>query len=302
MNTPTNPKTDVPAAKNKPADYNPNPFMIVISGVERLFKYAKPIAVTLLVISLLFAAFNWAFNPSAPVDRETDVSYEGSFEVVAGPLSSLDFVAMGVIALITLLFLAGFVTFVILIMGIVDFTAAAAANGRRVGLIDAFDGVSKQFWPYIKLRLLMFVKLFLWSLLFVVPGIYFTYRYYLAGVVFFSEDKRGNAAIKESMRLTKGAWLTTFASYGLLNIVTFGSLQLMLDGGTTTELYRNYRQTIDDGLEHPKSHWTSKLFVGLLAALIILTVLLIALVASAYFMNGGSELIETGGGLPVQSI
>lgn len=296
MNTPIDSDNEAKADDASAATYNTNPIMIVISGLERLFTYAKPIGIALLVLSLLLAVLNFSFNPGTAVYNDTEVSYGGELEATA-PISGFDITAIVVVAAIVLLLLAGIVTLSILVFGILDITSAAAARGRKITAKEAFSGLFEQFWPYAKLRILMFFKLFLWSLLFVLPAIYFSYRYYLSGVVFFAEGKKGNTAIKESLRLTKGAWLTTFASYSIINVLTLGVIQTLTDTGTSAELYRNYRDTVDSSQKHPRPHWLSWVFIGLFIVMIVSALVFMAAGVGYYI-----DSVEPGPSLPVQSI
>lgn len=292
MNIPSS-DTDQVAQKSPEPTYNPNPILLVVSGIERLFKYAKPFAIALLVLSILVAISNWTTTATQPANEPEDTY---STMPIADPsFSGVDIATVAIVGLIGLVLLAGFITLAILINGLVDYSAAAAAKGRNVTIKETFSGVFAEFWPYLKLRLLVFVKILLWSLLFILPGIYFTYRYCLAGVVFFAENKKGSEAIKESMKLTDGAWLTTFASYGFFNLITLGILQPLADTGTTAELYNNYRSAADKPNGHPDTHWLSWLFVvGLIALAALLVIGLIALIAVLDGATGGSS-----GGAPV---
>lgn len=262
-----NHNTDIAIDATK--SYDNNPLLIAIRGIERLFIHAKPAAWALLVASLLLVLFNLSsmFAPTS-----TDTSTTSQSETVPGDGSFLEIAAIAPLGLAALLAVIGITLLVILVVGVIDYIAAAAANGRNVTVSEAFAATFKHFWPYLLMRLLVIVKILLWSLLFILPGIYFAYRYALSGVVFFSENKQSNAAIKRSLQLTKGAWLTTFISYGLLNLLTFGAIQMLADTGTSSELYRNYRTTVDAGRAHPGAHiasWLLLIFVVTIFALFI---------------------------------
>jgi hypothetical protein len=128
----------------------------------------------------------------------------------------------------------------------------------------------KELPGYLWVNIIMLVKLFLWTLLFIVPGMIMAVRYRLSGTVFFAEGKRGNAAVKRSAELTKGAWFTTFAGYGLWNLITFNQIQQLVAPGVSAILYRQLRALTDAGESKPSAHWLSWLTLLVPIALILL--------------------------------
>ena len=287
-------KTTTSTSEPSSKIYNNNPFFLAVDGIELLFKYAKPIAITMLTVSIILTAMSW-FSGSAPdsagaLSGSQDAS---STFAATNPFQGGNFelggVAIVIGVIIALAVMAGITLFMIFVAGIMDFTASSSAQKKTITLRDAFAGVGDRFWPYIKLRVLIAIKTFLWTLLFVIPGIYFANRYKLAGVAFFAENKTGNTAIKESLALTKNAWITTFATYGFLNLITFGAIQILVDTGASAKLYRNYRKTVDTSASHPDAHWISWVFlVGLFGLLVLLALIIIVAVASfdpAQFQN-----------------
>ena len=93
---------------------------------------------------------------------------------------------------------------------------------------DAFCGFD-DYWSAIKLHLLSGLYIFLWSLLFVIPGIIKTYAYSMA--VYILAENKGKSArecIKESNAMTMGYKADlfilglSFIGWSVLCIVTFG--------------------------------------------------------------------------------
>ena len=247
-----------------------NPILIAVRGVERLFAYAKPLAIVLLVVSLLLVVAQmttgtYGENP-APTTNDNTANSLDNVPAVAVVLGLLPFglagMLLGIALILAFIFLAG----------VVDASAAASANNRKITLSEAIGEVMQNFWPYALMRLIVAIKILLWTLLFSLPGIYFSYRYVLSGVVFFAEGARGNAAVKRSLRLTSGAWLTTFTSFSIVNILTLGAVQLLCDAGTSAELYSTYKTTVDAGKTHPRPHVVSWLVLGLGVAILMLVV------------------------------
>jgi hypothetical protein len=131
-------------------------------------------------------------------------------------------------------------------------------------------------WSYLWLQIIISFKVFLWMLLFIVPGIIMAVRYSLASVAFFDEKKqlRGTAAIRESLRLTKGAWITTYASTTLFNILTLGAMNSAITTAANAVLYKQFEKIGDD--KKPDAHWLS--WVTLLVPAVALVLLLLLVV------------------------
>ena len=88
------------------------------------------------------------------------------------------------------------VGFTLFILNTVRGTGAATGN-----LLDGFGF----FWRIILLRLVVFVLIFLWSLLLIVPGIIAAYRYSLSTYVLLDHPEYGVMdCIRESKALTSG--------------------------------------------------------------------------------------------------
>lgn len=293
MNESSTPTQTTPA---KHTTYQNNPFFVATDGLDRLFKRAMPIGVVLAVLSLamLLTSLPGSFSPpqsSAPAMNETTMNQrnqttnntaEASSNSSAQPAPSIDefnqippmvivTVAAIVLAVLLVLGLVG-----LIIKGISDYTAAHISRGEDVGLGQAFRGVFGSFWGYLWLQVIISVKLFLWTLLFIIPGLIMAVRYSLAGVSFFDEKGRGNAAIKDSLALTKGAWLTTFSSHTLFNLITLGTIPMLLEPGTNSVLYGQYRQLTDGGETKPSPHPLAWVTLVLLLLVVLLFVAIIA--------------------------
>ncbi len=104
-------------------------------------------------------------------------------------------VSMGLIMLISVLavvyfFVKAYIAIVLLLKN--DF------NGEPKELLKQSAPL---FWPYIGLSLVVFIIVFLWSLLLIIPGIIFAVLYSMVFMVFFFEGLRGMAALKRSKKL-----------------------------------------------------------------------------------------------------
>ena len=100
--------------------------------------------------------------------------------------------------------------------------------GEKPEVGDAFSGFD-DFWAAFKVTFLVELKIFLWSLLFVIPGIVKSISYSMALYV-LAENKGMSArkCIEESKKMTKGHKMElfvlglSFIGWGLLVSVTFG--------------------------------------------------------------------------------
>lgn len=281
-------KTSSPTSKKVP--YENNPFFVATNGIELLFKKAQSVGIALAIVSgltLLSALPSWT-APYTPAETETatqtNAQAEADSQAFVDAFSAIPvevwFLIGGIILGIVLVGMFIGVVF----RGVSDFTAANLAAGKTVTLRDALRGVFANFWGYVWVLVIAGFKTFLWTLLFIIPGFVMTYRYSLAGVAFFSQKLRGNAAVKESAQLTKGAWLTTYASQSLLNMITFGVIAPLLTPGTHAVLYSQLKAV---GTEKPRAHVLSWLTLIIPIILTILTVLAVLAIvyAIANYMN-----------------
>lgn len=236
------------ASKQSAVKYENNPFFIAGNGITRLFDLARGVAVLLLVLSIVSFLFSGTRDDNgSPQTFEQFTNTFAAWNMNEWVLA----IGAGIIIGLAVLMVSA------LFSGIASYTAYRLSKGENATVSEAFHAAFDNLWGYIWLQIVIFVKILLWSMLLVLPGIYFAFRYTLAGVAFFDESKnlRGNAAIKESLRLTKGAWLTTFASNTLFNILTFGILSSIITTGVNTVLYSQF-----DALgvkPKPAAHWLS---------------------------------------------
>ena len=101
-------------------------------------------------------------------------------------------------------------------------------HGARPEAGDAFSGFD-DFWSAFKVTFLVGLFTFLWSLLFVIPGIVKSYAYSMS--LYILAENKGKSArecINESMGMTNGHKMDlfvlnlSFIGWGLLCVITFG--------------------------------------------------------------------------------
>lgn len=263
---------------NEPA-YDNNPFTIAVEGAK-LF-YAKGRTLATLAIVFGFIGFASNFNPIGyliPGSDEPSKTDTMTPPPIDPQTIMIIIVVIGVV-IATVLFVAILVN--AFIYGMLGSISAKLARGEEATFEQTLSEAFKGFMGMLWLTILMSIKVLLWSLLFIIPGIYMSVRYSLATVVFFTEGKRGNAAIKRSLKLTKGAWLTTFASHTLLNLLTLGMFQLFLTPGTDGLLYRQLNDQTEAKVSKPKAHVLSWITLGFLIFLVIAAIIILALLVYA---------------------
>lgn len=265
--------------------YENNPFFVAVNGLELLFKKAKAIGIALAILAgiSMLSSVPSAFVPptdDAPTTSQQAVQKED--EEIAKNISAVPVTVWVIIAGVVLILVALFMLIGVLVQGVIDYTAAQLANNKEVGFSDALHGVFGSFWGYLWVLVVATVKTLLWSLLFIIPGIIMAYRYSLAGTVYFDKKLKGNGSVKESARLTKNAWLTTFASQSLLNIITLGIVEPLTMPGTQAVLYRQFRALDVAGAPKPAAHILSWLTL-IIPIFLVLAVVAIVLAFVAAF-------------------
>lgn len=271
-------------AKTSQTTYENNPLFIATKGIELLFKNGISIAILMLVfiglnyISTIPAAFiPVSDEPEQPIETG-DIS----------PLSpELVMIILGIVSIVVLIAL--FIG--IVVKGINDYAAARLAKGAQVNLGEALGAVFSNFFGYTWVLIIVGVKTFLWSLLFLIPGYIMAVRYSLAGVSYFDKKLTGNNAVKDSLALTKGAWLTTNAAQMLLPMLTLGALQGLTGPGTLAILYRQFRAV--GAQTKPPAHIVSWLTLILPIVFVVLIVSLIFMLVALYAFSAPAPAIPS---------
>ena len=266
----------------KPASkYENNPFFVAVNGLELLFKKAQAIGIIFAVIAVLsaFSSLPTAFIPADEPAMTPQQSAQADKEFADG-IASVPVGVWVLIAAVIVTVLLVAIAFGTVVGGVTDYTAAQLSHNKDVGFSEALRAVFSNFWGYLWVNFIVTIKVFLWTLLFIIPGVIMSIRYSLAGVAYFDKKLKGNAAVKESARLTKDGWLTTFASNSLFNLITFSLIAPLLVPGTRAVLYQQFRDYDAAGLAKPKAHVLSWLTLIIPIVLVVITILLvIAIVA-----------------------
>lgn len=271
--------TTAPKTSAKSPAYENNPFFVAVNGLEILFKKAQAIGIALAVltgVSFLSSLPSALAPPADEPNRVSNIQSTSEAQKFAKDIAAVPIEVWLTIALVILVLLLVIATIGIIIRGVVDYTSAQLAHDKQVSLSEAFRAVFTNFWGYTWVLFIAGVKTFLWTLLFIIPGIIMSIRYSLAGVVYFDKKLSGNGSVKESARLTKGGWLTTYASQALFNIITLGAIKPLLVPGTQAVLYRQFKSYDVAGTKKPAAHILS--WLTLVLPLIFVTLLILGIV------------------------
>jgi hypothetical protein len=249
-------------AKVTKKHYENNPFFIASNGLTLLFSLAQGVGVLFVILSILglfarlFSPTGSSDNSSADITSLFDGWDVGTWLLFCGAVA---IIGLAIVMILSLFNAVG------------AYTSARIAQKEEVSIREAFREAFDKLWSFIWLQIIIVVKIILWALLFIIPGIIMAVRYSLANVAFFDDTKnlRGNAAIKESLQLTKGAWITTYAATALFNFLTLGTIGNVISIGTNAVLYRQFEES---GAKKPAAHWLS--WLTLVLPFIILLILL----------------------------
>jgi len=121
-------------------------------------------------------------------------------------------------------------------------------RGKRIEWDNVFDGYKNNEWSRVGITyILMYVYIFLWTLLLIIPGIIKTLSYGMTPYILKDNPElSGNAAIEKSMRMMDGHkmelfWLElSFIGWIILSVLTFGIGFVLLEPYLNTSLAHFY--------------------------------------------------------------
>lgn len=254
--------------------YETNPFFIGAKGLSFLINSASGISLLFAVVSIANLVFTMLSN-------NKDGSFSRDLSASISRWTTSDWV----LAAFSGLLIASAIVLVITLLGAMSaYTSYRVSLGKRVSVQEAFEMAFTKIWGFLLLQILITVRIILWTFVFIIPGFIMAYRYSLANVAYFDGRKKPNArqAIQESLRLTKGAWITTFASRILLDVLSFGCASLLISTGVNAVLYGQYDKL--GSSNKPEAHWLSWLTL-LLPLIIFVFIAIILFIGFIYGLN-----------------
>lgn len=265
-----------PAAPQPVKDYINNPFRIALTGLQRMFTFAQTVAIVALVLSVVSGGASTVFDMLDNSSSQTEVSTAND------TVKLFDMKTEEIAIIVSIVLVVGLVSVIIgaVISAYLDAAAAAVAQQQKRSFGEISKQVFDRFGGYLWLTIVRGVKTFAWSLLLIVPGIIMSIRYSLAGTAFFARGTKAVESINYSTRITKGAWMTTYASLGFFNMVTFGLLSTVIGPGVQGVLYRQYSACEEHKQTKPSADVWSVVFTVLSVMAGVLLLAFIGLVAA----------------------
>lgn len=274
--------------------YDSNPLTLSFEALGRFFKFN--IGWAIVIISFAFFGFVGQIGQSfmnMNTGEETSSYQEERKELFAdfeAPDQTLDTVAIIAIVVGVLLVISVFVVIGsaigVYVQGMFAYVALASENSKSVGFSEAFQEVSKRFWRLFGSQLLASLKIFAWSLLFIIPGIIASLRYSMLSYVILSSDpstKGVRLAHKQTKELVKKRLFEVFGVTfvgGLIPVI--GSL-VTLSGKAA--LHNQLRSFNEAGKAKPPIHWLNYLCLVFIAAFVFLIALIIGVIVYLAIKN-----------------
>lgn len=246
--------------------YDSNPFTLTFSALGRFFNTNVNWAIVVIAIAVI------SFLGQAVSDIVRFIS-NGSFSDRPSDFSQLSpgsspdaavVVAIGIIIFV-LAVVAILVTSVIgaFINGMFSYVALKSEEGKTVGFSEAFSATAKRFWRLFLAQLLANLKIFGWTLLFIIPGIIAAFRFQLLPYLIMSESEKEKGIVDSHTKtktLAKGRLWELFGISFVAGIVPFVGSLLGLSGKAA--LFSQLQATSHNPGERPKIHWLN--YIGLI--------------------------------------
>lgn len=311
------PKKPVVATKNKVEPYQSNPFLLAFHSLGKLFDVNKNWAIAILVIFIISGIFSFfgnmvnvmldsqrfrdnRYDSSRRWDRDRKSIFDENRSLSANEAEQnitdtvnkkLDnkninkalpaiIAVVIVVSIIIILIVIVSMAFGTFILGMISYVTTKSVDGVTVGFTDALQAAASKFWLLFLAQLLASLKIFAWSLLFIVPGIIAALRYAILPYVIMAEEKMSvGEAHNRTKTLVKGRLWEMFGISFVSGIVPFIGEVLGMTGYAAA--YRQLQVTHDGAIERPKIHWLNYLGMGLIAFFLIVGLLIAGLVLVA---------------------
>ncbi len=139
------------------------------------------------------------------------------------------------------------------------------ADGREIAIGNVFDGFN-YFWGAFKVTFLTSLFTFLWTLLFIVPGIIKAYSYSMALYIYADNPDMGALdAINKSREIMNGhkmdlfVLMLSFIGWGLLSVITFGIVGIYAIPYISAT-YAGFYRSLCDNTQTPEQAFTTDEF------------------------------------------
>ena len=275
--------------------YDSNPFTLIFHAFSRFFTTNMWWGVGLLVIG--FLSFGWQSTPQfagMPVPSESSTppstdSLEKNFSwlqnVTPEQVITFSLIAIFVILFVALLLLAYFALYTY-IYGAFAYVALQSEKGKSVKFEEALTVVNKRFWRLFLAQGLAGIKIFLWTLLLIVPGIIAAVRYALLTYVIMDQSEKEKGVIAAHTRtkqIVKGKLLEVFGMIVASGIIPFVGEPLRVAGSAAQ--YNQLAYTYDHKITRPKTHLLNYLGFLLIVLWIFFLIALISFIAFIVYLS-----------------
>jgi len=267
--------------------YNSNPFTLAFGAMTRIFDTNAVWAIVFVVVGIFGAIWQIVGNlaslvPSSSTDTATSTS---SAPLTSGESTALVAIII-VVAVIALVFFVIGIVVQVYLEGMFAYVALQSEKGKPVGFGEAFRAVTKRFWRLLGAKLLAGLKIFLWTLLFIIPGIIAAFRYALLSYVIMDEpetNKGIGASHTRTKTIVKGRLIEVFGLSFATGIIPVVGGLLQLVGGAAQ--YNQLAESYDSKAARPAKHWLN--YIGFIVIGLLLVMfagflaLLVAFAASS---------------------
>lgn len=272
-------------------NYDSNPFTLAFNSFSRFFSTNVGWALAILALALVSFIGQLFSNLLQVASRESlnSTSTAASTTPIASTTVSQS-PNVGLVLLIIVIALILITVIVIIstaisvfISGMFSYVAIQSEAGKSVGFSEAWEQTAKRFWRLFKAQLLAGLKIFGWTLLFIIPGIVAGFRYALLPFVIMGDSAKEKGARSShalTKKLVKGRLMEVFGIATVAGIVPFVGQLLRLTGNAA--LYGQLSAYDKANLEKPKVHWLNYLGFILIGFVLLLIILIVTIIAVAY--------------------
>ncbi len=256
---------------SKPAvPYNSNPFTLIFNAFGTFFHTNAGWGVALVALGFVIGL------PIPKIDKPADsLPSLGNIDLptlLIGLSFFLVFVGIFAIAVFVLQVFIG---------GMFAYVSLKSQKGQAVSFNEAFQAVVQRFRRLLIAQAWAGIKIFLWSLLLIVPGVIAALRYALLPYVIMAEpatEKSVTGSHDRVKAITKGKLMEILGVGFAAGIIPFIGSVLQVAGSGVQ--YQQLASSFDQKTVRPATHWLNYLALGLIIALILIALLFVALFAA----------------------
>lgn len=280
-----------PASKSTLPIYDSNPFTLAFNSFGRLFNTNAGWAIALLVLGIF--GFIWqmfgnllqlAATPESSTTTTRSVEMADKLPAGSAVASSSDvnvaavvLIVIGIVILVSILVLV-FSAIGTFINGMFTYVSIKSEEGHKVSFNEAWQETTKRFIRLYLAQLLAGLKIFGWTLLFIIPGIIAAFRYTLLPYVVMGDsgDSKGARTAHASTKIiVKGRLMEVFGIATVAGLIPFVGDLLRLTGNAA--LYKQMKTYTDAGAEKPKVHWLNYLGFMIIGFVLLLILIVVAI-------------------------